>query len=60
MIVVHILDEMFAWPQGIVVGNLIATFLVWFPHFIWLRASHIKLHKRLDKIEGNQDAVRDS
>jgi hypothetical protein len=54
----HILSQMFAWPQGIVVGNLIASFLIWFPHYIWLLKSHRKLHHRLDTIEGNQNAVR--
>lgn len=47
----HILDEMFAWPQGIVVGNLIASFLVWAPHFVYTAIKHGKLNARLERIE---------
>jgi hypothetical protein len=48
---------MTGWLLG-VLGNLIASFAVWFPHFIWLHKAHRRLHDRLDRIEGNQNAIR--
>lgn len=38
----HILYEMFSWPQGIVVGNLIASVL-------WATPALIHLHRKLDR-----------
>jgi hypothetical protein len=61
----HIL---FAWPQGIVVGNLIASAL-WagpvFLHLHWLSArrhrelmrAHRATHAKADHIEANTNAV---
>lgn len=38
----HILYEMFGWPQGIVVGNLIASAL-------WAAPALVHLHRKLNK-----------
>lgn len=51
---------LFAWPAGIVVGNLIASVL-WLPVqwaglHLKLAAHHVELHDRLDKIENMLDA----
>lgn len=57
--ITNILDTMFAWPQGIVVGNLIASFLIWFPHFIYITIKHNKLHSKMDALERKiEDAIR--
>lgn len=38
----HILSVMFSWPNGIVVGNLIASAL-------WATPALIHLHKKIDR-----------
>lgn len=55
---IGLLHTLFDWPQGIVVGNLIASFLIWFPHFVYVHFQNKKVHRRLDAIERNQGAVR--
>jgi len=40
--VTHVLGEMFAWPNGIVLGNLIASAL-------WAAPALIHLHRKLDR-----------
>lgn len=38
----HVLAEMFSWPQGIVVGNLVAS-------VIWAAPALVHLHRKLDR-----------
>ena len=38
----HIFHELFSWPNGIVVGNLIASAL-------WATPALIHLHRKLDR-----------
>lgn len=55
-----ILKELFSWPNGIVVGNLIASAL-------WATPALLHLHRKIDRnhaehlaaIERSQNAVRD-
>jgi hypothetical protein len=37
----HVLQEIFDWPNGIVVGNLLASVL-------WAAPAFVKLHRKLD------------
>lgn len=51
--ITHIFYEMFDWPQGIVVGNLIASFMIWSPHFIYVHRKINKLHDAIRKVRDN-------
>lgn len=56
----HILYEIGGWPNGIIVGNLMAS-VVWSAVFEWrLRFHHKKIHHRLDKIEKSNDGSTDN
>jgi hypothetical protein len=46
---IHILYEIFDWPSGIIVGNLLAS-LVWSSVFEWrLRVHHKKIKLHIDR-----------
>jgi len=47
----HLLGEMFAWPQGIVIGNLIASALTTTIAHVWL---HKHLHKHLHDLRDSR------
>ena len=51
----RILDQMFSWPYGIVVGNLIASFLIWFPHTIYM---HWRLNKHVRSTQESLSAMQ--
>jgi hypothetical protein len=50
--VAHVLAEMFAWPDGIVVGNLIASAL-------WAAPALLHLHRKLDRYHAEQGRRHD-
>jgi len=45
----HVLGEMFRWPDGIVVGNLIASAL-------WAAPALVHLHRKLDRQHAERGA----
>jgi len=55
----NILYIMFSWPQGIVVGNLIANVLWVTPGFIVMHILHRRhfgrLHSRISELENERD-----
>lgn len=55
----HILNEMFSWPAGIVVGNLIASFMIWFPHFVWAHRDHRKVYAHITALHEKHDALHE-
>lgn len=48
----HVLWVMFQWPQGIVVGNLIASFIIWLPHTIH---QHIRFKRIEDQLKRQKE-----
>ncbi len=50
---IHIINVLFSWPNGIVIGNLIASAL-------WATPALIHLHKKLNRHhEEHMNAIRD-
>lgn len=45
----HVLYEICGWPNGIIVGNLMAS-VIWASAFEWrLRIHHRKIHEHIDR-----------
>ena len=45
----HFLSTLFSWPEGIVVGNLIASAIWGVPSGILAVIGYIKLHRKIDR-----------
>lgn len=49
--IITVLSTMFQWPQGIVVGNLIASAIIGIPAYIHTHLKLRNLHHRLDRYQ---------
>lgn len=51
--VVHVLSEMFSWPNGIVVGNLMASAILGVPAVLHLDRRAKRRHEKvMEKVNG--------